>query len=164
MDHVLPIKEFKDHPDLCYSWFNMRPMSKVQNRQKSATVEWGLFKEQLDRSINFMIKMTNDFWFVNRDQNVIENWKRIITQYFLSYPHFDNMFLLNDILKLNNDISQNGLSHGALNLEKVNSMTYMNIKLKNNLATIRLPTPEDLKMNFQLTSSYQNQKSIKINE
>uniref|UniRef100_UPI0035CFADCF hypothetical protein n=1 Tax=Bartonella sp. CL42QHWL TaxID=3243528 RepID=UPI0035CFADCF len=30
LDHGLPSKEFKDKPELCFAWFNMRPMEKTE--------------------------------------------------------------------------------------------------------------------------------------
>ncbi|WP_375674203.1 hypothetical protein, partial [Bartonella sp. CL32QHWL-2] len=94
LDHVLPIKEFKDYPELCFSWFNMRPMEKTENRQKSATIDWELFNEQLDRSVSFMTMMNEESWFNYRDQNLLSDFNRIITQYFNNYPKF-NLFLIN---------------------------------------------------------------------
>ena len=143
IDHVLPLAKFKQFPDLCNSWFNMKPVSRWFNRRKSATVIWPLFKEQLDTSIRFMFKMKNNGWFSLRDKDVIQRWEEIIFKYFDNYQEYWNMRLLNEQWILNNKMKD-----GEISKETIDRMIYFNDQLHFNLATIKLTTPEDLASNF----------------
>uniref|UniRef100_UPI0035CF87E1 hypothetical protein n=1 Tax=Bartonella sp. CL34QHWL TaxID=3243526 RepID=UPI0035CF87E1 len=136
LDHVLPIKEFKDKPELCFAWFNMRPMEKTENRQKSATVDYTLFKDQLDRSMDFMVKMRSENWFVFRDQNVIPDWKTVISQHFGDYLRDENMILLNKLSNLNNNMRMNQNINICSMTEIINEMIKLSNRLERNLLLI----------------------------
>uniref|UniRef100_UPI0035CE9E35 hypothetical protein n=1 Tax=Bartonella sp. CL42QHWL TaxID=3243528 RepID=UPI0035CE9E35 len=141
------IKEFKDYPELCFSWFNMRPMEKTENRQKSATIDWELFNEQLDRSVSFMSIMNDESWFNYRDQNLLSDFNRIITQYFNNYPKF-NLFLINkdylDKINYLNKIKPINL------LEQSLKAFYESHELTSRYLSFRKITGQDLKSRFTL--------------
>lgn len=55
LDHVLPIKYYKYDPR-CWNWKNIRPISKAENRRKSASTDGVeiLYYEQLEKACNFL--------------------------------------------------------------------------------------------------------------
>ena len=56
LDHVLPIKHYKDDPR-CFEWVNIRPISKKENREKSSKIDGveELFAKQLLKANKFLI-------------------------------------------------------------------------------------------------------------
>ncbi|WP_375664465.1 hypothetical protein, partial [Bartonella sp. CL50QHWL] len=129
----------------CFSWFNMRPMEKTENRKKSATIDWELFNEQLDRSVSFMTMMNEESWFNYRDQNLLSDFNRIITQYFNNYPKF-NLFLINkdylDKINYLNKIKPINL------LEQSLKAFYESHELTSRYLSFRKITGQDLKSRF----------------
>ena len=88
-DHVLPIKEFGDYPDLCSWWVNIRPVSQSINREKGAKVDWSLFKKQLDRSISFLKAKC----YGDTDTDTYTNWFKVVDKYFDGDPFADEFTL-----------------------------------------------------------------------
>uniref|UniRef100_UPI0035CFCFBF hypothetical protein n=1 Tax=Bartonella sp. CL27QHWL TaxID=3243521 RepID=UPI0035CFCFBF len=101
----------------------------------------------LDRSVSFMTKMNDESWFNYRDQNLISDFNRIITQYFNNYPKF-NLFLINkdylDKINYLNKIKPINL------LEQSLKAFYEKHELTSRYLSSRKITGQDLKSRFNL--------------
>ena len=78
LDHVLSVKYFdKYYPELCWFWVNFNPISQSINRHKSAKISWDLFKEQLDKSMDFLA--------INPSLELTNKWCATVVKYFGVY-------------------------------------------------------------------------------
>ena len=77
LDHVLPIKHFKDKPHICWFWVNIKPISQSENLQKSGSLNFNLFFQQI--SISQFFLQNYQFTSFEEKNQVINQWFKIFS-------------------------------------------------------------------------------------
>jgi hypothetical protein len=65
LDYVLPEVHFNDKPNISWWWVNIRPITMEENRRKGSSVDYNLFKEQLNKAVAFLN------FYLNIDLNTV---------------------------------------------------------------------------------------------